>query len=148
MSTLATQEAPSGQVYKAPSLNRVAAFLGAKYYAFFIVLAFLGNRFQNSVLLNSHGAGEVLSSTFYYFVYIGWGVLLLGIALVFPFFFVFKIRSKPVLLAGLVILLLAEYGLYTWSASSLDPWNGFYNGLVTVIFLVIFFRPAFNSAPQ
>ena len=59
--------------------------------------------------------------------------------------FVFK-DAQPArsTLAFLVVLLMAEYGLYTWAASPSDPVNGLYNALVTLIFLVLFFRPTFT----
>lgn len=127
------------------SLLRVGVFLVAKYYAFFIVLAFVNDGFQTSVLANSRGTGEVLSSAFYYFIYISWAVLLLGLVLVLPFYFVLKIRRKAVLILCLIVLLLVEFGLYTWAASPLDFWNGFYNGLVTMLFIPLFFKSVFMN---
>ncbi|MCB9163025.1 MAG: hypothetical protein H6592_01110 [Flavobacteriales bacterium] len=148
MSTLATQEATSGQVYNAPSLIRIAAFLIAKYYAFFIVLAFLGDRFQNTVLANSQGAKAVLLNTLSFFIHISWGVLLLVLALVLPVHLVLRIRPRAIRLTGLCVMLFAEYGLYTWGFSPSDFSNGLYNALLTVIFLLLFFRPALTMSAK
>ena len=148
MSTLATQEATSGQFYIAPSLIRVAAFLVAKYYAFFIVLAILGDRFQNAALANRHGAKGVLLNTLSYFIHISWGVLLLVLALVLPLNLVLRIRPRAVRLTGLCVVLFAEYGLYTWGFSPSDFSNGLYNALLTVIFLLLFFRPALTMSTK
>lgn len=148
MSTLAIQEAPSGEVYKAPSLIRVAAFLFAKYYAFFIVLAFLGDRLQNAVMANSHGAKGVLLNTLSYFIHISCGVLLLVLALVLPVYLVLRIRPRAVRLTGLCVVFFAEYGLYTWGFSPSDFSNGLYNALLTVIFLLLFFRPALTMSAK
>jgi methylmalonyl-CoA mutase len=60
---------------------------------------------------------------------------------VIPFYLVLKIRAKAILLSSLAALLVAEYGFYTWAASPSDFSNGLYNTLVTVVFLLLFFKP-------
>ena len=141
MESLSVQAAKAERAWVAPSLLRVATFLVVKYYAFSIILSFIGARFQKSVLANSQGASDVLANTFFYFIYISWAVLLLGLVLVLPIYLVLRIKPVALRLSGLWVLLVAEYGLYTWAASPSDFSNGLYNAVVSVIFLVLFFRP-------
>ena len=146
MAWLSAQQTKAASEWTPPSVIRIAAFLVAKYYAFFIILAFIGDRFRDAVLSNSHNNGELLQNTLAYVLYISWGVLLLGSTLLIPFYFVLRMRNRSIKLAFLVVLLMAEYGLYTWAASPSDPVNGLYNALVTLIFLVLFFRPTFTTS--
>jgi len=139
MATLIGQEAKPG-VGMAPSLIRVATFLVVKYYAFFIVLAFIGDRFQNYVVLNSGDGSELLWNGLSYVLYISWAVVLLSLVLWLPFYVVLKIRSRVVQWLSLFVLLLAEFGLYTWTASPSDLLNGFYNAVITTVFILLFFR--------
>lgn len=148
METLSVQEAKAERSWVAPSLLRVATFLVVKYYAFSIILSFIGARFQKSVLANSQGASDVLANTFYYFLYISWAVLLLGLVLVLPIYLVLRIKPVALRLTGLCVLLVAEYGLYTWGFSPSDFSNGLYNALLTVVFLLLFFRPALTMSAK
>ena len=125
---------------------QTVTFLVTKYYAFFFILAFIGDRFQNSVLSNSHGYSELLQYTLSYFISISWAVLLLVLVLGLPFYFVLRVRNGSILLLCLTILLLVEYGLYTWGASPSDLWNGVYNAIITVVFLFLFFKPVLVNA--
>ncbi len=124
---------------------RVACFLLAKYYAFFIVLAFIGDRFKSSVVDNSDGVNDAIKNTTAYFLYISFAVVLFTLILIGPFYGALRIRPVGIRVLSVGVLFAVEYATYTWLASTTDLVLGIYNGLATFVFLVLFFPPRLNA---
>ena len=52
---------------------------------------------------------------------------------------VFLLKSWPVCILILLGVLLSEYFLYTYLASSSDLYNGIYNGILSIFFFMLLF---------
>ena len=122
-----------------PKFSNVLVFLIVKYIVFFVVLAFVGNRFKSLVIKNSENTGELISNTGYYSLYILLYTLIGVIAFSLPIYFIFKVKNPIYFVFLISVILIVEYLLYTYLASTTDLMNGIYNGIVSVVFLLLFF---------
>lgn len=119
-----------------PTVLNILLFWLAKYIALYIFLMFKNG---NYALLKVHELknGEDL---FYYL----WLFLFLPVVcmIVFsaPMYLSFKVKKLIYYVLIMMVILLAEYFLYTWLASQANLMNGLYNGIISVVFLLLFFR--------
>lgn len=56
-----------------------------------------------------------------------------------PVYFLFQVKRPIYFTLIIIAVLVAEYLFYTWSASQADLMNGVFNGLISVVFLLLFF---------
>lgn len=122
-----------------PSFRNILLYLFVKYLVFCLILAFRENRFKKLVVNNSQGAQDMATNSFYYVLYVM--IFIVALMLVFsaPFYYAFKVK-RPVFFALLIsVILVVEYLLYTYLASPSDVMNGLYNGVISIIFLFVFF---------
>ena len=121
-------------------LNILIYFL-VKYFAFYILLMFKNNDFT-FLELNNIRNGEDL---FYYL----WLLLFLPVVsmIIFsaPIYFSFKVKKGIYFILIIGVILIAEYFLYTYLASQMDSMNGVYNGIISLLFLFLFFFKAIRS---
>lgn len=119
-----------------PTVLNILLFWLVKYIALYIFLMFKNG---NYALLKVHElkSGEDL---FYYL----WLFLFLPVMcmIVFsaPMYLSFKVKNLIYYVLIMMVILLAEYFLYTWLASQANLMNGLYNGIISVVFLLLFFR--------
>ena len=84
---------------------------------------------------------NTLYYSFYPFVY-----TILGAAVFFgPIYLAFKSKNLAYFILIMAIILVAEYYLYTYLASSAEPMNGIYNGALSVLLLLVFFIDRLSS---
>jgi hypothetical protein len=125
-------------MWKPKFFNIIFYFL-IKYIIFFAILAFIGNRFKSIVIDSSDNKSELLSNFLYYSLYptiiVGLFTLVLSIAL----FLLMKMSRGLYFLLMYLLLLTVEYLLYTYLASPSDLMNGFYNMMIGVLLLLVFF---------
>ena len=126
-------------------MARVTCFLLMKWYAFAVVLAFVGDRFKSWVLDNSVGSVEILKNTGSYFLYITFNIVVFTLLFLGPFYGALRIRLMAARVICIAALLVIEYVAYTALASTSDLTLGVYNGMVTFGFLLVFFPRRFNS---
>ena len=122
-----------------PKFLNVLLFLVVKYIVFFVVLAFIGDRFKSLVIKNSDNTRELISNTGYYSVYILFYTLVAVIVFSLPIYFTFKVKNPIYFILLISAILAVEYLLYTNLASTTDLMNGVYNGIISILFLPLFF---------
>lgn len=128
-----------------PRAFNIFIYLIVKHILFFIVLAFIGGRYKSLVIKISADTQELIMNTLYYsfypFVY-----TILGAAVFFgPIYLAFKSKNLAYFILIMAIILVAEYYLYTYLASSAEPMNGIYNGALSVLLLLVFFIDRLSS---
>ena len=123
-------------------LNVVLCFF-IKYVAFFICLAFIGNRFKTIVINDSANTREFLMNTMYYAEAILFSTIVFFLP-IFPtmIYLSFKVKNRILFSLLIIAVIIAEYSYYTYMASQSNYLNGIYNGLITILFLAIFFYKA------
>ena len=122
-----------------PKFFDIIFYFLIKYIIFFAILAFIGNRFKSIVIDSSDNKSELLSNFLYYSLYptiiVGLFTLVFSIAL----FLLMKMSRGLYFLLMYLLLLTVEYLLYTYLASPSDLMNGFYNMMIGVLLLLVFF---------
>jgi|ERR1700744_728141 len=123
-----------------PSFLKVLLYLVTKYTVFFIILAFLDDRFKTIVLNNSKDADDVWINSFFYSVEVLLAVFLFTLILIIPLHFLLKIKEIVYLLLAFFAWILIEYLIYEYGASyaHLDL-NGIINGIISILLFFVFF---------
>jgi len=120
-----------------PSFRYVLIYFLLKYFAFYTVLMFKNNDFY-FVKPGIRNADDL----FWYF----WMLLILPlIAIAFfslPLYYSFRQKKLLLFIFIIIAFLVSEYFLYTYMASESDLTNGFYNGILSIIFLLLLFFKA------
>lgn len=109
-----------------------------KIHSIFSILAFFNNRFKSLVIDNAQNTEGFTSNIFYYILYILIFSVISSLIFSIPLFFIFKVKGVYFLLL-IGLFLIAEYFLYTYSASPSDLMNGVYNLGLSLLFLFVFF---------
>lgn len=122
-----------------PKFLNVLLFWVIKYIVFFVVLAFIGDRFKSLVIKNSNNTRELIANTGYYSLYILFYTLIPVIVFSIPFYFTLKVKNPIYFVLLISAILVVEYLLYTNLASTMELMNGVYNGILTIVFLLLFF---------
>lgn len=114
--------------------SRLLTFWVVKYIAFYVLLMVKNKNYFFLRVDQIRSTGD----TFYYLFMVLFLPLLCFFLLSAPLYYVLKSDSRP-LKALIVFLILCEYVLYTWLASQLNYWNGIYNAMLSVLFILLFF---------
>ncbi len=117
-----------------PSIYNILFYILIKYLVFYVLMMFKSNNFY----LISPGIRDVVD--LYYYL---WLFLFLPIACILlfsgPIYFAFRLK-KPIYFSLIISAFwIAEYFVYTYLASPLNWINGLYNGVISVLFLFLFF---------
>lgn len=106
-------------------------FFLIKYLTLYLLLAFKNDNFLFFELSNIK-----------YFMY-WWMLLFMPVScfllFVLPIYSVFLLKNWLLRILILFAVFIAEYFFYTHMASQLDPYNGLYNGILSIIFFILFF---------
>lgn len=111
-----------------------------RYLVFFVILAFLENRFKSIVIDNSENRKELFSNTLYYILSFADILVLFTFVFSIPLYFLIKKTNGIYFILLYIILLVIEYVSYTYLASPSDVKNGIYNGIIGILFLPLFFH--------
>jgi len=122
-----------------PKFLNILLFLFVKYVVFFVILAFIGDRFKSLVIKNSDNTRELISNTGYYSLYILFYTLIGMIVFALPIYFTFRVKSPIFFVLLISAILIAEYFFYTYMASTTNLMNGVYNGIISILLLLLFF---------
>ena len=118
-----------------PSFLNMLFFWLAKYIGFYVFMMFKTGNYAFIKIYEIQN-GEDL---FYYL----WIFLFLPVVsiLIFsvPMYFSFKVKSFVYYVLIIGAILVAEYFLYTSLASQSNLMNGIYNGIISILFLALFF---------
>jgi hypothetical protein len=122
-----------------PRAFTIFFYLVIKYILFFIILAFIGGRYKSMVIENSTSTRELILNTLSYSVYpIVYTIF--GAAILFaPIYYAFRVRNLVYFVLVILVILTAEYFLYTYLASPSNLVNGVYNGVLSILLLVLLF---------
>ncbi|ASE61082.1 hypothetical protein CRN76_06990 [Chryseobacterium indologenes] len=131
-------------MFKATFIN---SFLYAtiKYIIFFIVLAFIGNRFKHIVLDNAKTSSEIFSLTLNYILHVSIYMIPLILIFSFPIYFIMKIKKSIFFLLSIVLFFIGEYYFYTYLYAPSNKILGIYNMIISIILLLVFFYKVIRS---
>lgn len=127
---------------KQPGFIRILFYIIIKYLVFFIVLAFMGNRFNDLVLVRSGTGEQILVNSMYYLIEVLFAILIFTLILLYPYHLLFKISKIALLLAALLALNVIEYFLYEATCDMYIHfnWNGVISFGISIAFFFIIFR--------
>lgn len=114
--------------------SRLLTFWVVKYIAFYVLLMVKNKNYFFLRVDQIRSIGDA----FYYFFMLLFLPFLCFFLLSAPLYYLLKSNSRP-LKVLILFLILAEYVLYTWLDSQLNYWNGTYNAMVSMLFIVLFF---------
>lgn len=127
-----------------PTVLNILLFWFVKYMAFYVLLMFKNNNYALLKVNEIKNGGDL----FYYL----WLFLFLPVVcmIVFsaPIYFSFRVKSLIYFALIIAAILIAEYHFYTWSASQANLMNGVYNGVISLLFLLLFFFRHISSLYQ
>ena len=118
-----------------PSLINIPLFWFVKYLIFYVFLMFKSGNYQ-LLEVDTLKNGE---DWFYYLWLLLFMPVLTVLVLSAPLYFSFKVNRSAYFLLIVITVLLVEYFAYTYLASPSDLTNGIYNGIISILFLLLFF---------
>lgn len=118
-----------------PTFSKILIYIFVKYLFFYIFMMFKNENYA----LVSFGQLESFQDVFYFlFIFLSLP-LINSFVLSLPLYNVFKIKNIYYFSIAVLLILAIEYILYTYLASQADLWNGIYNGIISLLFLSLFF---------
>ncbi|MDV3897437.1 hypothetical protein CMU05_07605 [Elizabethkingia anophelis] len=114
-------------------------YLLVKYFIFFFILAFVGDRFKSIVLDNAETTSEIFKLTLNYILYVAIYAIPLILVFSFPLYYILKIRKGLYFVLSITLLFTVEYLIYTYLYAPSNKILGIYNIIVGIILLGIFF---------
>jgi len=117
------------------TFKNIIVFFFVKYFLFYVFLMFKNNDYT-LIQINSFRNGE---DVFYYLWLFLFLPVLCSIIFSAPMYFTFKVKNGIYFILLLSAILIAEYFLYTYWASQADLMNGVYNGIISLLLLILFF---------
>jgi hypothetical protein len=121
-----------------PVFKNIILFFFLKYILFYFFLMFKNNDYT-LIEISSLRNGE---DVFYYLWIFLFLPVLCSILFSVPTYFAFKLTNLIYFLLLISGVLIAEYFLYTYFASQADLMNGVYNGVISLlVLLLMFFKP-------
>ena len=118
-----------------PFFKNILLFFFIKYFLFYILLMFKNSDYTFIQIGSLRNYDDVI---YYLWIFLFLPVLC-NIIFSVPLYFSFKIKQGVYFLLLLIVILVAEYFLYTYYASQADLMNGVYNGIISLLLLFLFF---------
>lgn len=127
--------------------NLIYSFLYTtiKYIIFFVVLAFIGNRFKHIVLDNAASSSKIFSLTLNYILQVSIYMIPLVLIFSFPIYLILKIKKNIFFLISITLFFTVEYYFYTFLYAPSNTILGVYNIVIGIFLLFIFFYKAIRS---
>jgi hypothetical protein len=119
-----------------PTILNILLYLFLKYIAFYIFLMFKHDDFR---LLQIESINDLGNSLYYFSVMMLPLILIIMALFSVPIYFAFRLKNAIYFSLIVVAFLIAEYIIYTYSASQTNLMNGLYNGILSTLFLLLFF---------
>lgn len=117
---------------KTPTKASIILFVFLKYILFFIFLMIFRNDYQ------LFECGMIDGIVYFLFFMLPLPALV-ALLFTYPLFFMFQVKNRVLKLLLIIVILCAEYCVYTYAASPSDLMNGVYNGTISCVFGLIFF---------
>jgi hypothetical protein len=119
------------------SFWNISIFWFIKYIVLYLLLMFKNSDFT-FIKVNEIKTGSDL--LYYLWIFLFMPVISI-IIFSAPVYFLFKVKNVSYFIIIVVLVLVAEYSIYTYLASQNDLLNGVYNELISVaVFAIMFFR--------
>jgi len=114
---------------------KASIFFLVKYFVFYLLLMIKN---ENTYFLK---IGNIKNGVdLFYYLWLLLSLPLISFLILFvPICFTLKVNRRGVFLFLILLILVAEYLVYTYLASSSNLMNGVINGVVSIIFLLVFF---------
>ncbi len=122
-----------------PKFINILLYLFVKYMAFALILAFQDERFKLLVINDAQNGHDLFLNSFHYLVYVLVFIFILILFFSLPIYFSLKVKRAIYFMPLIIIILVAEYFIYTYLASPAHLMNGVYNEILSLIFLFLFF---------
>lgn len=118
-----------------PTFLKILIYIFVKYLFFYIFMMFKNDNYA----LVSIGQLDGFQDIFYYlFIFLSLPIINI-IVLSLPIYYSFKVKNIYYFSIAILLILVVEYSLYTYLASQANLLNGVYNGILSLLFLFIFF---------
>ena len=117
------------------SFKNILLYILLKYLLFYVFMMFKNNDFRLLHFYNLKNGED----WFYYLWLVLFVPVLNMILFSGPIYFIFKTKKAIYFILLMSIILVAEYFLYTYFVSQLDLMNGVYNGVISLLLLLLFF---------
>ncbi|CAI8822775.1 conserved membrane hypothetical protein [Chryseobacterium sp. IT-36CA2] len=127
------------------TLTNSFLYLLVKYFVFFFILAFVGDRFKSIVLDNAETSSEIFKLTLNYILYVAIYAIPLILIFGFPLYYILKIKKGIYFLLCIILFFIVEYYIYTYLYASSNKILGIYNIIISIILLGIFFHKIIRS---
>ena len=117
-----------------PVIKNILFYLFLKYIFFYIFMMFKNNNFY---FINP-GIRNVADLFYYLWIFL----FLPGLCIVLfsaPIYFAFKVKNTFYFIMIISTIFIGEYFLYTYFASETNLINGVYNGIMSILFFLLFF---------
>ncbi len=118
-----------------PSFVKILVFWLVKYIVFYLFMMFKTGNYA-FVKINEIKNGEDL---FYYLFLFLFLPIVSMLIFILPMYFSFKVTRFVYFALILGAIIIVEYFIYTSLASQGNLMNGIYNGLITILVLLLFF---------
>lgn len=127
------------------SFLNILLCLLTKYVVFFILLAFIDNRFKTLVIDTAQDGQGIFINSIQYILHVLIFSFVLSLIFSAPLYYSFKTNNIIYFLLIIIGYLVAEYFVYTYLASPKDLTTGVYNGIISIAFLLFFFYKPISS---
>jgi hypothetical protein len=118
-----------------PSFKNILLYILLKYLLFYVFMMFKNNDFRILHFYNLKNGED-----WFYYLWLVLFVPVLNMILFWaPIYFIFKTKKAIYFVLLMSVILVAEYFLYTYLVSQLDLMNGVYNGIISLLVLLLFF---------
>jgi hypothetical protein len=118
-----------------PNFINIVFYFFLKYIVFYFFIMFKNNDFTFIQINELRGFNDL----FLYLWMFSFLPIVCSIIFGIPLFLVFRSNNNIYFIVLVSAFIVAEYFLYTYFASQLDFKNGIYNGILTLLFFILFF---------
>ena len=132
-------------MFKVRPINAFLYIL-SKYFVYFGVLAFIGNRFEDAVIHNAETSVELFKLTLgYIFIWMGIGSLFPALIFYCPFYYIFQIKGKFYFALVLIGFYIIDFYFYYYMYASSALLISVCNCTIGIILLFPFFFKAIKA---
>lgn len=124
-----------------PTTQKIILFWFVKYLVFYIFMMFRNNNYALIQIDELRSCEDI----FYYLWIFLFFPIFCTILFSLPICYSFKVKHLAYFFIIIAFTLIAEYIFYTWAASQSDLINGLYNGIISVLFFLLFFKRSISD---
>lgn len=114
-------------------------YLFVKYIIFFVILAFIGNRFKEIVIDHAQTSSELIKLSLGYVLYILFYITVMVLIFCAPLYYILLIKNGINCLLLLIVFYAVEFWAYWRLFSPSDIFPAVYNAIIGIGFLNLFF---------